>query len=150
QILTEYLPVPLVLPKPIEVRGFPLHLGWHPQGDNLFYYGVSVETGRIKDEGPMRLRSALRTLVERFRPRLRLTPMQDILVCDLPGDAREEIERVLVEQGVAPPDRLSPVQKHSLACPAIPTCGLAISEAERVLPSVIDQLEAELVRLGLA
>ena len=46
------------------------------------------------------------------------------------------------------PERLSPLQRYSLACPAIPTCGLAISEAERVMPSVIDQLEKLLKELA--
>jgi sulfite reductase (ferredoxin) len=52
--------------------------------------------------------------------------------------------------GIAKPQALSEVQKHSLACPAIPTCGLALSESERVLPGVIDQLEVELRNMGLA
>src|SRR6266516_2148755 len=33
---------------------------------------------------------------------------------------------------------------------ALPTCGLALAEAERALPGVIDELEGELERLGLA
>jgi sulfite reductase (ferredoxin) len=148
-VLQEYLPFPLALPKPIDVRGFPLHHGWHAQGDGLYYYGVSVESGRIKDEGTARLRTALRTLVERYRPRIRLTPMQDVLLCDLPADARADVERTLTRHGVRLPHQLSEARKHSLACPAIPTCGLAISEAERALPRVVDQLEAELTRLGL-
>src|SRR5262249_7283133 len=78
-----------------------------------------------------------------------LTPGQDILLCGLDSSALGEIERTLAEHGIAPPDKLSSVQKHSMACPAIPTCGLAISEAERTLPGIIDELEAELQRLGL-
>ncbi|MCI0641919.1 MAG: NADPH-dependent assimilatory sulfite reductase hemoprotein subunit [Gemmataceae bacterium] len=149
KMLATYLPFPLVLPKPLPVTGFPLHLGWHAQGDGKYWYGVSVENGRIKDDGPLRLRSALRDLVQRFRANVRLTPMQDILLCDLPEAARPEIERSLRDHGVLPQERLSLVQLHSMACPAIPTCGLAISEAERTLPRIIDQLEAELTRLGL-
>src|SRR5205823_3640364 len=112
-------------------------------------YGVSVENGRIKDEGNFRLRTALRTLVEKLRPEIRLTPMQDILLCHLPESAKAEIEQTLRDHGVLTPDRISPVQQHSIACPAIPTCGLALSEAERTLPQIIDELEAELKRLGL-
>jgi sulfite reductase (ferredoxin) len=149
QVLAGYLPFPLVLPKPVDVRGFPLHLGWHAQGDGKFFYGVSIENGRIKDEGDMRLRTALRALVERHQPAVRLTPMQDMLLCDLPDGAQEDIERTLRSHGVLPPERISLAQQHSMACPAIPTCGLAISEAERSLPKIIDQLEAELRRLGL-
>ena len=56
------------LPRPVEVSGFDLHLGWHPQGDGKWYYGLSVENGRVKDEGTLRLRSGLRAIVERFQP----------------------------------------------------------------------------------
>jgi sulfite reductase (ferredoxin) len=150
QTYATYVPFPLVAPKDVPVTGFPLFLGWQPQGDGKYCYGISIENGRIKDAGAFRLRSALRQLVQRLHPRLRLTPMQDILLCDLAAAAIGDIDKTLVEHGVVPPNRLSLVQQHSMACPAIPTCGLALSEAERALPMLIDEIEAELKRLGLA
>jgi sulfite reductase (ferredoxin) len=75
--------------------------------------------------------------------------MQDVLLCDLDESVRPELERTLAEHGVRRPEQLSTVQKLSMACPAIPTCGLALTEAERVLPELIDQLEGEMARLGL-
>ena len=149
EVLQTYLAFPLEAPRDVAVTGFPLHLGWHAQGDGKFFYGVSVENGRIKDDADFRLRSALRKLVQDLRPGVRLTPMQDILLCNLPESARETVERVLTDHGVRLPGRISLVQQHSLACPAIPTCGLALSEAERALPGIIDDLEVELERLGL-
>jgi sulfite reductase (ferredoxin) len=149
EVLQTYVPFPLKPPHPVAVTGFPLHLGWNAQGDGKFFYGVSVENGRIKDDGSFRLRSALRLLVEQLRPQIRLTPMQDILLCDLPDSAKTVIERTLTEHGVRLPERISLVRQHSIACPAIPTCGLALSEAERALPSIIDELETELEKLGL-
>jgi len=149
KVLATYLPFPLVLPHNVTVAGFPLHLGWHAQGDGKFFYGISVENGRVKDDGVFRLRTALRTLVQRMAANVRLTPMQDILLCDLPETAKSVIEKTLREHGVLPPERIALIQQHSMACPAIPTCGLAISEAERALPKIVDQLEVELKRLGL-
>ncbi len=149
EVYATYVPFPVVPPKAVEVHGFPLFLGWQAQGDGKYFYGVSVENGRIKDEGDLRLRTGLRVLVERWQPRVRLTPMQDILLCDLPAEAIADIEKTLREHGVLPPARLSLVQTHSMACPAIPTCGLALSEAERTLPKIIDEMEAEVQRLGL-
>src|SRR5207247_4908947 len=61
-----------------------------------------------------------------------------------------EVERTLAAHGVLPPEKLSFVQQYSMACPGIPTCGLAISESERAMPGLIDQLEAEVQRLGLS
>lgn len=149
EVLAEYVGGPLQLPRPIDVTGFDTHLGWHAQGDGRWFYGLSVENGRVKDEDKFRLRTALRTLVQRFQPAVRVTPLQDVLLCNLAEGDRAEVERILAEHGVLTPDQLSLVQRYSMACPATPTCGLAISEAERTLPQVIDQFEAELKRLGL-
>jgi sulfite reductase (ferredoxin) len=149
QVLAEYLAGPLSEPKPVEVSRLDPHLGWNPQGNGKWYYGLSVENGRIKDEGSLRLRSGLRAIIERFQPTVRNTPLQDILLCDLDAGARPEIERLLAEHGIRRPDEISTVRKFSMACPAIPTCGLAISESERLLPSILDELEGVLKRLGL-
>jgi sulfite reductase (ferredoxin) len=149
EVLQTYVTFPLAEPRPVAVHGYDLHLGWRPQGDGRWYYGLNVENGRVKDEGAMRLRTGLRAIVRRFRPEIRLTPLQNILLCDLDEGERPELERMLAEHGITPTERVSEVRRHSMACPAIPTCGLAISESERTLPGLIDRLEAELRRLGL-
>uniref|UniRef100_A0A7C1FF16 NADPH-dependent assimilatory sulfite reductase hemoprotein subunit n=1 Tax=Caldilinea aerophila TaxID=133453 RepID=A0A7C1FF16_9CHLR len=127
-----------------------LHHGWHPQGDGRWFLGLSIENGRIKDEGTLRLRSGLRAVIERFRPGVRLTPNQDLMLTDVAQEDMLAIENILREHGVPLPSDLSLVQRHSLACVALPTCGLALTEAERALPAVIDALEIELAQLGLA
>jgi sulfite reductase (ferredoxin) len=149
EVLAGYVDGPPERPRPVEVRGYDLHLGWHPQGDGRWYYGLSIENGRVKDEGTLRLRTGLRSLIRHLKPELRLTPMQDILLCNLHKSARPEIERVLSDHGILLPESLSLVQRHSMACPAIPTCGLAISESERALPGILGELEKALHRLGL-
>jgi sulfite reductase (ferredoxin) len=149
EVLQGYLPFPAADPKPIEVTGYHLHLGWQPQGDGNWYYGLSVENGRVKDEGPMRLRSGLRAIIGRFQPKLALTPMQDILLGDLQESDRPAVEQMLTEYGMVRSEQVSLVQRYSMSCPAIPTCGLAISESERALPGIIDELERELERLGM-
>ncbi len=150
EVLAGYLGSAPELPRPIEVSGYDLHLGWHPQGDGKWYYGLSIENGRVKDDGALRLRSGLRAIVEKFRPELRLTPMQDVLLCNLDGGALPILERMLDEYGIPRSEQRSNVRTLSMACPATPTCGLAISEAERVMPTIMDELEAELKGLGLA
>ena len=141
EVLSQYLATPLTPPLPMEISGVDLHLGWQAQGDGKWWYGVSIENGRVKDEGKLSLRSALRLLVERFQPELRITPQQDLLLCNLDASALPEIESVLQAHGIALPETISPVRKWSMACPAIPTCSLAISESERALPGIVDQLE---------
>jgi sulfite reductase (ferredoxin) len=91
----------------------------------------------------------VRAVVERLRPEVRLTPHQDLLLAGIDDERRAEVDRILREHHVLPAEALSLARVHSMACPALPTCGLALAEAERVLPSVIDRLELELVALGL-
>jgi sulfite reductase (ferredoxin) len=148
-VLAGYLGAMPAQPRPVQISGYHLHLGWHPQGDGKWFYGLSVENGRVKDEGSLRLRSGLRTIVERLRPEIRLTGMQDVLLCNLDGKDLPQLERILDEHGIVRPDRISKVRRYSMACPATPTCGLAISEAERALPSILDELETLLRDLGL-
>jgi sulfite reductase (ferredoxin) len=94
------------------------HTGWHAQGDGRFYYGLSISSGRIKDQGKFRLRTALRRIVEELEPTPILTPTQDVLLADLPADARAKVEAILTEHGVALPGTLSEVARWALACPA--------------------------------
>jgi sulfite reductase (ferredoxin) len=111
---------------------------------------LNVENGRIKDEGTFRLKSALRAIGNELNPPLRLTPHQSILFCELQEESRPRLEEILRQHGVPLSEEISSSRRWSMACPALPTCGLAVTESERVLPGMIDQLEAELDRLGLS
>lgn len=144
------VPRKLADPHPADVVRHEDHLGWHDQGDGKCFLGLSVEHGRVKDEGPMRLKSALRALLTRYQPNGRLTSHQNILLCDLDPGWRSDIEQILAEHGVPLVEQISNVRRLTFACPALPTCGLAITESERVAPALVAQLEAEVEQLGLA
>jgi sulfite reductase (ferredoxin) len=145
----EYFGTSLQPAKPVGVHGFNDGMGWHEQGDGRWFYGLNIENGRIKDTESMRLKSALREICKTISPPLRLTPHQSIIFCDiLPAD-RARLEAILRHQGVPLTEDYSKVRRWSMACPALPTCGLAVTESERVLPSMLDQLETELKNLGL-
>jgi sulfite reductase (ferredoxin) len=131
-------------PHPVDIHGYDDHLGWHPQGDGKSYFGVNVENGRIKDDGSLRLKSGLRRLFERFRMPARLTPQQSLLLCDLEPEWKDEILALLREHGIKTHEQISNARRFAMACPALPTCGLAITESERVMPSVVNELEVEL------
>jgi sulfite reductase (NADPH) hemoprotein beta-component len=123
--------------------------GWHPQFDGHFFLGLFVENGRIKDSAPRRLKTGLRRVVEQFKPDLRLTPSQNILLVNVPPAQRDDITRVLAEHGVPVENQASLIRRASIACPALPTCGLALAESERTMPEVLDRIEALLAELGL-
>ena len=121
------------------------HLGRHRQRDGRWFYGVFVQSGRIMES----LKTALHEIVTRLRPGIRLTAHQNLLLTDLDPDGIETVERILQAHGVALPTQLSAARRFSMACPALPTCGLAVAESERVIPGILDQFEAELEGLGL-
>lgn len=146
----EYLGHPLAEARPVVVTDVDDHMGWHEQGDGKLFLGIPVENGRIKDEGTFRLFSGLRAFFDRYRVSARLTCQQSILLADLDPAWRPEINAWLEEYGIATVERISTVRRWAMACPALPTCGLAVTEAERALPSILDDLESELARLGLA
>ncbi len=146
----EYYGGELAPPRPIPVTDINDGMGWHAQGDGKFFYGLNVENGRIKDEGTFRLKSALREICRTLAPPMRLTPHQSILFCDLAEADRPRLFEILRRHGVPLSEEISAVRRWSIACPALPTCGLAITESERVMPTIIDKLERELEQLGLA
>src|SRR6266516_3476564 len=141
---------PLAPAAPVEVSDIQDHLGWHEQGNGRSFLGVFIENGRIQDGADRRLRSALRRVVETAGGGVRFTPQQNLLLTDILDRHRRLVDRILADHGVAPHGALSVVRRWAMACPALPTCGLAVAEAERVLPDVIAELEAELGRLGVA
>jgi sulfite reductase (ferredoxin) len=146
----EYYGHPLAAPHPQEVSGFDDHIGWYEQGDGRWFYGLNVENGRIVDRDGFRLKTALREICQAYRPGIGLTPHQSILFSDIRPEDRAGLEAVLRRHGVKLSAEIATVRRWSMACVALPTCPLAVTESERVLPGVIDRLEVELERLGLA
>lgn len=125
-------------------------LGWHEQGDGKLFLGISIENGRIKDEGSFQLRTALREIVQQFDLPIRLTPHHNLILSEIEPDKRAAIEQILARHGVQiDPDAINPLVRYSMACPAFPTCGLAITESERILPSILKRIETLLDKVGL-
>ncbi|HLE25592.1 MAG TPA: NADPH-dependent assimilatory sulfite reductase hemoprotein subunit [Thermodesulfobacteriota bacterium] len=132
----------LLPPEPIELRYTESHLGWHEQDTSgLWYVGIFVENGRLKDTDQSQIKTGLREIVRRFRPVVRLTPSQDIVLSNIPEEKIKDIESALRDYRIITEKEITSLRKNSIACPALPTCGLALAEAERFLPCLIDELE---------
>jgi sulfite reductase (ferredoxin) len=147
--VSEYYGKPLQDPDPAEVHAVNDHMGWEPQGDGKWFYGLNVENGRIKDDERIQLKTALREICRTYRPGIRLTAHQSILFTGIDERDRAGIEEILRRRHVPLTEEISTVRRWSMACVAWPTCGLSITEAERALPGIIDQMEVALARLGL-
>ena len=121
------------------------YLGWHRQRAGLWFVGLPLLCGRLKGE----MKTGLRRLVETYQLEIRLTANQDLLLCNIGTAQRAAIREDLAALGFAVPEEPAPLARHAIACPALPTCGLAITESERILPEVLDRLDAQLRRLGI-
>jgi sulfite reductase (ferredoxin) len=146
----EYFGKPLAPCHPADVHGFDDHIGWFPQGDGRYVYGFNVENGRVHDTGDFRLKTALRRILRDLKPGVRITAHQSLLFTDLAITDRERIAEILHAHGVKTSEEISTLRRWSMACVALPTCGLAVAESERVLPGLIDSLEPEVAKLGLS
>ncbi len=132
-----------------DVHGFDDHLGWHSQGDGLYFYGLNVENGRLYDDADRRWKTALRQICAELHPGIHLTPHQSVLISGIQASDRAKLEAIVKSHGLPLSEEISTVRRWSMACVALPTCGLAVTESERVLPGVMDQLEVVLAKLGL-
>jgi sulfite reductase (NADPH) hemoprotein beta-component len=123
-------------------------IGW-TEGDNgAWHYTLFVENGRVRDLADHRLLSGLHAIAELGVGRFIITPNQNLVLADIPAERRGAVAALLGEHGLGAP--VSGLRRNSLACVALPTCGLALAESERYLPSLLTRLEDELERLGLA
>ena len=146
----EHLGRKLADAREVEITGVDDHMGWHEQGDGNLFLGINVENGRIKDDGSLRIKTGLRAILGKYGMETRLTALQGVILCDIQPQDKADISRMLSEHGIAAAEELSLIRRYSIACPALPTCHLSITESERVLPSVIDALEVELKKHELS
>ncbi len=125
-------------------------LGWNEQGDGKLFLGISVENGRIKDDENLQLKTALKKIVQQYNLPIRLTANQNVILYEIEPELQQQIQAILDEHGViTDANKISSLVRYSMACPAFPTCGLAITESERALPGIIERIEALLTKIGL-
>jgi sulfite reductase (NADPH) hemoprotein beta-component len=126
--------------------------GWNRQTDGRLFLGLFVETGRVRDQDGRRMKTALREVIAKYQPEVRLTPSNNIILANVAPAQRDEITGLFAAHGVQtePARQGSLLRRASMACVALPTCALALAEAERYLPHLITRLEGLLAEVGLA
>ena len=136
--------------KPYKFTSMGDRYGWNKQVDDRWFLTLFVETGRVKDAEGRRLKTALRQIAEKFpNIEFRLSTNQNVILANVSELDRAAINSLLAEHGVKTEKQASVLHAAALACPALPTCGLALAESERMLPGLIDRLEKLCGDLGL-
>jgi sulfite reductase (ferredoxin) len=123
--------------------------GWQEQGDGKLFCSLWIEEGRIKDTENLKWRSAFRVLAEEFGFPIRLTTNCNIIFHDIDPSLKERVSGILAAHGIPKPEDLTETRRLAQACVALPTCGLALAESERVFHLVLDKIDDILNDFGL-
>ncbi|MBX9930515.1 MAG: NADPH-dependent assimilatory sulfite reductase hemoprotein subunit [Methylobacterium sp.] len=124
--------------------------GWTEGDDGRHHLTLYVASGRIKDyegDGP-KILSGLRRIAQVHEGDFRLTGNQNVIIANVSVEKRAEIEALVDEYGML--KGASALRRNSMACVALPTCGLALAESERYLPDLLTELEESLASHGLS
>jgi sulfite reductase (NADPH) hemoprotein beta-component len=135
--------------RPFEFTTIQDPFGWHRCVDGTWFYGLHILSGRIKDLPGWPLKTALREIAEIHTGDFRLTPSQNLSISGVTPEQKPVIEGILAKHGLAEENRRSGMRLNALSCVALPTCGLALTESERVLPALLEKFETVLDEAGL-
>ncbi|GBG77538.1 hypothetical protein CBR_g23983 [Chara braunii] len=144
-VVEQYFGKPLEPFKELPPWEFRHYLGWHEQGDGLLFLGVHVENGRVKGDA----KKALRDVIAEFDIPIRLMANQNIILCDIQPSWKSKIQLTLSEAGLVEPQDVDDLNLTAMACPALPLCPLAVTEAERVMPDTLKRVRTVLNKVGL-
>ncbi|AAP99874.1 MULTISPECIES: NADPH-dependent assimilatory sulfite reductase hemoprotein subunit [Prochlorococcus] len=121
------------------------YLGWNKQSKGLYFVGIPLISGRLSGD----IKEIIRCVVEKYQLEIRLTPNQDLLLCNIGNYQVSSIKKELAGINIPAPSSMNDISRHAIACPALPLCGLAITEAERFLPELINRIDIQLKKLKI-
>lgn len=138
-------------PKPYAFTKRADHFGWQKNAEGLWYYTVLVENGRVLDDEQLPLKSALLAIAETGVANFRFTCTQNLIVSDIKAADKDAVNAILVNYGIVNhTENSSAIRQNAMACTALPTCPLALAEAQRYLPDLISKIEPLLEKYDLA
>jgi len=136
-------------PRPFEFTASGDRFGWTRGHDGRWHLNLRIEAGRVADTAAGRMLTGLREIAKVHRGDFRLTPNQNLIIANVEPAERRYIEALVVRHGLDAYARATPVRRDALACVALPTCPLAMAEAERYLPDFGRSVERLLAAHGL-
>lgn len=123
--------------------------GWVEGIEDKWHFTLFVEGGRVTDYDDYKLMTGLREIAKVHTGEFRLTANQNLMIANVSSDKKEEISALIEQYGLTDGKHYSALRRSSMACVALPTCGLAMAEAERYLPTLLDKIEEIIDENGL-
>lgn len=123
--------------------------GWVKGSGGKWHFTLFIENGRIKDDPDYALMTGLREIAKLHTGDFRLTANQNLIIANVTSAKKKKIEELIGKFGLTDGARYTSLRRNSMACVALPTCGLAMAESERYLPALLDKVERLLEENGL-
>ncbi|NOU67975.1 assimilatory sulfite reductase (NADPH) hemoprotein subunit [Paenibacillus sp. LMG 31461] len=123
--------------------------GWVKGSNGKWHFTMFIQNGRVMDDGDYRLMTGLREIAKIHSGDFRLTSNQNLIIGNVSAQKKKKIEELIKDHGITDGLHYSALRRNSMACVAFPTCGLAMAESERYLPSLITKVESILEGVGL-
>ncbi|MCR6596095.1 assimilatory sulfite reductase (NADPH) hemoprotein subunit [Bacillus halotolerans] len=123
--------------------------GWVEGIEDKWHFTLFVEGGRVTDYEDYKLMTGLREIAKVHTGDFRLTANQNLIIGNVPSEKKDEINALIVQYGLTDGKHYTALRRSSMACVALPTCGLAMAEAERYLPSLLDKVDEIIDENGL-
>lgn len=134
--------------KPFEFKHNGDRYGW-TEGSGKWHFTLFIQNGRVKDTSDYKLKTALREIAEIHTGDFRLTPNQNLIIANVAKSKKQQIQKIIDQYGITDGEHYTGLRRNSMACVAFPTCGLAMAESERYLPTLINKIEGLLDEAGL-
>ncbi|MCH2035454.1 MAG: NADPH-dependent assimilatory sulfite reductase hemoprotein subunit [Puniceicoccaceae bacterium] len=136
--------------KPVNFEGNGDRYGWVKGSNGNWNLGLFIEGGRIIDTEKAKLKTGMRHIAQSGFCEFRLTPNQNIILANIAPENRDSIDALVNEYGLDSYMNASGMRRSQISCVSLPTCGLALAESERYLPSLVSDLECTLEEAGLS
>ncbi|HCN60400.1 MAG TPA: sulfite reductase [Staphylococcus sp.] len=135
-------------PRPFDFKHNGDRYGW-TEGSGKWHFTLFIQNGRVKDTQDYKLKTALREIAEIHTGDFRLTPNQNLIIANVAKSKKAQIQKIIDKYGITDGENYTGLRRNSMACVAFPTCGLAMAESERYLPTLINKIEGLLDETGL-
>ncbi len=147
--LAEYFGEPLQEVAPVRKYEIPDLMGWHKQEDGKWWLGIPISSGRIEDNDDAKIKTGLKDVISEYGMNLVLTADQNIILCDIEEGQKKKIADKLKSYSIKLREELTELSRYIIACVALPTCGKALAEAERVKTPMEDDIQQIINKHGL-
>ncbi|MEC0092211.1 assimilatory sulfite reductase (NADPH) hemoprotein subunit [Paenibacillus macquariensis] len=124
--------------------------GWIKGSNGKWHLTLYIPSGRIEDQEGYPLMTGLREIAKINTGDFRLSPNQNLVIGNVTTAKKRKIEELIKEYGLTDGKHHSALRRNALSCVAFPTCGMAMAEAERYLPTLLDKIELILSKVGLS